>query len=146
MRRLVFGLALIVFVFSLAAHAQQPTVAREQPNPKTTPAYTLLIQRKVNVQAELETVLAEYSSSWPPTKKLQFELDALKGEMKKLAEIDEAQIPKLTNGYGMLLLRRASLESEAQSLSEQEGSEWPSLKQKQRELELLDAELKKLLE
>jgi uncharacterized protein involved in exopolysaccharide biosynthesis len=145
MRRLVFGVALIVFVFSLPAHAQQPTVAREQPNPKTTPAYSLLVLRKVKVQAELEALVAEYSSDWPAAKKLQFELDALKEEMKKLADTDEAQIPKLTNGYGTLLLRRASLESEIQSLSEEEGSDWPTLKQKQRELELLDGELKKLM-
>jgi uncharacterized protein involved in exopolysaccharide biosynthesis len=145
MRRLVFGIALIVFAFNLPAHAQQPAAAREQPNPKTTPAYSLLIQRKVKVQAELETILAEYTSDWPAAKKLQFELDALKREMKKIAEIDETQIPKLTSGYGTLILRRASLESEIQSLSEEEGSEWPTLKQKQRELELLDAELKKLM-
>jgi len=110
MRRLVLGVALIIFVFSLPAYAQQASVVREQLNPKTTPAYSLLVLRKVKVQAELETLVAEYSSDWPAAKKLQFELDALKGEMKKLAEIDETQIPKLTNGYGTLLLRRASLE------------------------------------
>ena len=143
MRRIVLAVGL--FVLSLPAYAQQATVAREQPNPKTTPAYSLLIQRKVKVQAELETLLAEYTSDWPAAKKLQFELDALKGEMKKLAEIDEAQTPKLTNGYGTLLLRRALLESDIESISEQEGSDWPTLKQKQRELDLLDAELKKLM-
>ena len=65
--------------------------------------------------------------------------------MKKLAETDEAQIPKLTNGYGTLLLRRAALESEIESLSQEQGSDWPDLKQKRRELELLDNELKKIL-
>jgi hypothetical protein len=145
MRRLVLGIGLIVFVFSLPANAQQATFVREEPNPKTTTAYGLLVQRKVKVQAQLETLLAEYSSDWPAAKKLQFELDALKLEMKKLAETDGAQIPKLTNGYGTLLLRKASLESEIQSLSEEQGSDWPDLKQKRRELELLDTELKKLM-
>ena len=144
MSRILSWAALIIFVCSIPAYAQQRN-AQVENNPKTTPAYSLLVQRKVKVQAELETLLAEYSSDWPAAKKLQFELDALKAEMKKLADTEEGQIPKLTNGYGTLLLRRAVLESEIQSLSQEQSSDWPDVKQKQRELELLDNELKKLL-
>jgi uncharacterized protein involved in exopolysaccharide biosynthesis len=145
MSRLLSRAVLTIFVVGIPAYAQQLNRALMETNPKTTPAYSLLVQRRVKVQAELETVLEEYSSDWPPAKRLQFELDALKVEMKKLAETDEAQIPKLTNGYGTLLLRRAALESEIESLSQEQGSDWPNLKQKQRELELLDNELKKIL-
>ncbi len=144
MNRLLSGAALIIFVSSIPAYAQQVS-AKVETNAKTTPAYSLLVQRKVKVQAELETVLAEYSNEWPPAKKLQFELDALEAEMKKVADTDEAQIPKLTNGYGTLLLRRAALDCEIQSLSQEQTSDWPGLKQKRRELELLDNELKKLI-
>lgn len=145
MSRLLSHALLTIFVVSMPTYAQQLNRAQMENNPRTTPAYTLLVQRKVKLQAELETVLAEYSSDWPPAKRLQFELDALKVEMKKLAETDEAQIPKLTNGYGTLLLRRAALEGEIESLSQEQGSDWPDLKQKRRELELLDNELKKIL-
>ena len=54
----------------------------------------MLIERQVKVQAHLETLLNEYSSSCPFAKQLQAELDALKVEMKKMSEIDEAMIPK----------------------------------------------------
>jgi len=137
--------ALIIFVSGIATYSQQLSAPRAETNARTTAAYSLLVQRKVKVQAELETLVKEYSSEWPPARTLQFELDALKAEMKKLVEIDEAQIPKLTNGYGTLLLRRAALQSEIQSLSAEEGPEWPTVKQKQRELELLDIELKKIM-
>jgi uncharacterized protein involved in exopolysaccharide biosynthesis len=145
MSRLLSRAVLTIFVVTIPAYAQQLNRVQMDTNPRTTPAYSLLVQRKVKVQAELETLLAEYSSDWPPAKRLQFELDTLKVEMKKLAETDEAQIPKLTNGYGTLLLRRAALESEIESLSQEQGSDWPDVKQKRRELELLDNELKEIL-
>ena len=105
----------------------------------------MLIQKKVKVQAELESLLNEYGSEWPKAKTLQFELDALKVEMKGMAEITEPQVPKLTSGYGTLILRKVSLKTEIQTLSLEWGSDWPAIKDKERELELLNKELQKVM-
>jgi hypothetical protein len=105
----------------------------------------MLIQHKVKVQAELESLLNEYGSDWPKSKRLQFELDTLKSEMKKMADIEESKVIKLTPGYGSLVLRRISLATDVHMLLEEESSEWPPLKDKQRELELLDKEIQKVM-
>lgn len=140
-----FLLALVfAFAFSPAAVLAQRTSTPEQ-NPKTTQAYSMLIQRKVKVQAELENLLSEYSSDWPQAKRMQFELDALRSEMKKMAEVEESNVIKLTPGYGALVLRRVSVMTEISMLTEEQSSQWPPLKQKQRELELLDKEIQKVL-
>jgi len=138
---LVFALA---FGFLPAATLAQKFSEPEQ-NPKTTPAYSMLIQQKVRLQAELENLLSEYTSDWPKSKKVQFELDTLKTEMKKMAEVEESKVSKLTPGYGSLVLRRIALATDVHMLSEEEGSDWPPLKQKQRELELLDKDIQKWL-
>ena len=140
-----FALVVVLAFAFLPAAALAQKVSESEQNPKTTQAYSLLIQHKVKVQAELEKLLSEYSSDWPESKKLQFELDTLKSEMKKMAEVEESKVIKLTAGYGGLILRRITLATEAHMLLEEEGSEWPTFKQKQRELELLDKEIQKLM-
>jgi hypothetical protein len=93
----------------------------------------------------LETLVSENSSEWPPAKRLQFELDALKIEMKKMSEIEESKVTKLTSGFGGLILRRVWLTGEIQSLLQDNGPEWPPTKETQRQLELLDKEIQKVL-
>src|SRR5690242_404480 len=109
----MFGLALMVY---LPVVYGQKAAVTEPVDPKTTPAYSMLIERRVNVQAHLETLLNDYSSDWPPTKKLQAELDAIKIEMKKLSEIDQPLVSKLTSGVGALILRKTVLISEIKAL------------------------------
>ena len=144
MKRFLSVLALAVILSSSAAYAQKISNSPET-DPKTTAAYSLLIQRKVKVQAELESLLEEFGSEWPKANTLQFELDALKIEMKKMAEVTERKVSKLTSGYGTLILRRVSLDAEIQTLLLEEGSDWPEVKDKQRELELLDKEIQKVM-
>jgi hypothetical protein len=145
MKRLLFTLAVMMVVSSASVYAQQVSPKRPEIDPKTTEAYSLLIQRKVKLQAQLETFVSENSSEWPPAKRLQFELDSLKIEMKKMSEVDESKVSKLTSGYGGLILRKVWLTGEMQFLSQDESPEWPSVKEKQRELELLDKEIQKIM-
>jgi hypothetical protein len=143
MKRLILILVLAFAFFPVTAFAQKASAPEQNPN--TTQAYSMLIQQKVKLQAQLENLLSEYSSDWPTTKKVQFELDTLRSEMKKMLEIEESKVIKLTSGFGSLVLRRITLATEVHVLLEEEGSEWPTYKQKQRELELLDKEIQKVL-
>ena len=136
-------LVLVLAFFPAATLAQK--ASEPEQNPRTTQAYCMLIQEKVKLQAELESLVSEYSSDWPKSKRVQFELDTLKSEMKKMAEVEESKVIKLTAGYGSLVLRRIVLATDAHVLLEEEGQEWPTFKQKQRELELLDKEIQKLM-
>jgi uncharacterized protein involved in exopolysaccharide biosynthesis len=142
MKRFLLALALGIMLSSSAAYAQNISSSLE---PRTTPAYSTLIQRRVKVQAQLESLLEEYSSEWPQAKTFQFELDALKIEMKKMLEVPEEKVSNLTSGYGTLILRRVSLDAEIQSLLLEYSPNYPGLKEKQRELELLDQETRKIM-
>jgi hypothetical protein len=144
MDRFTLSIAVALFI-PWGVYAQK--VSNNKPtDPTTSQAYSLLIQRRVKVEAEMETLLTEYDSDWPRVKKLRHELDALKLEMKSMREVADALTPKLTSGYGGLILRKVSLTSEIQSLLEEESPEWPPLKEKQRELELLEKQIQKVLQ
>jgi uncharacterized protein involved in exopolysaccharide biosynthesis len=144
MKRFLSACALLVVLLSSMAYAQK-TSDTPQADPRTSPAYSLLIQRKVKVQAELESLLMEYGADWPRAKTLQLEFDALRTEMKKMLEVSEPKLSRLTAGYGALILRRVSIDTEIQSLLLEVGSDWPGVKEKQRELELLDKEIQKIM-
>ena len=145
MKKLFATFAVMIVALSSTVFAQQVSPKQAEVDPKTSEAYSLLIQRKAKLQAELETLLREYSGEWPRAKQLQFELDTLKSEMKKMAAVDQSKVSKLTAGYGGLILRKVSLSGEIDTLLREEGSEWPTTKERQRELELLDREIQKIM-
>src|ERR1044072_7031364 len=135
MKRLFAAFAVMFVALSSAVFAQQVSPKQTEIDPKTSEAYSLLIQRKAKLQAQLETLVAEYSGEWPRAKQLQFEFDTLKDEMKKMAAVDETKVSKLTAGYGGLILRKVALSGELQALLLEASAEWPAAKEKQRELE-----------
>jgi hypothetical protein len=73
----ILSLVGLLLIFVPALYAQKP-VATKEVDPRTTPAYSMLIERRVKVQAHLETLLSEYTSDWPATRTLQAEFDALR--------------------------------------------------------------------
>jgi hypothetical protein len=62
-----------------------------------------------------------------------------------MAAVDPSKVSKLTAGYGRLILRKISLSAEVDTLLREEGTQWPTTKERQRELELLDQEIQKLM-
>jgi peptidoglycan hydrolase CwlO-like protein len=145
MKRLFTTFAVMIVALSSAVFAQQVSPKQAEVDPRTSEAYSLLIQRKAKLQSELETLLREYSGEWPAAKQLRFELDSLKGEMEKMAAVDQSKVSKLTAGYGGLILRKVSLSGEIDTLLREQSSEWPTTKERQRELELLDREIQKIM-
>jgi peptidoglycan hydrolase CwlO-like protein len=145
MKKLFTTFAVMIVALSSVVFAQQLSPKQAEVDPRTSEAYSFLIQRKAKLQAELETLLREYSGEWPPAKQLQFEFDALKAEMEKMAAVDQSKVSKLTAGYGRLILRKVSLSGEIDTLLREQSSQWPTTKERQRELELLDQEIQKLM-
>src|SRR5262252_6174050 len=112
----ILSVLILACAFACAATVFAQKLERSETDPRTTQAYSLLIQREVKVQAKLESVVSEYGSNHFMAKPLQFELDALKSEMKKMVELDETKINKLTLGYGNLILRRVDLATDVHML------------------------------
>jgi hypothetical protein len=136
-------LALLTMLASFVGYSQQ----QQQPrNARTTSAYSALTLRKVAVAAELKEILSENTSEYPGAKIRQFELDALDQEMNNMLELAESDLPKLTSGYGTLVLRKVRLESEIRALRLEYTSDYPDLIRKKNELNLLKEEIAKVME
>jgi uncharacterized protein involved in exopolysaccharide biosynthesis len=140
----IFAAVVLVIIASFVTYAQQ-TPCESVRDVKTTPAYSMLILRKVAVEAALQKVLSEYTSDHPSAKARQLELDVLNREMEKMAETEPLNLVKLTSGYGTLILQKVKLASEMQILRREYTSDYPDVKLKEVELNLLEHEIAKIM-
>lgn len=143
MKRIFAAVALLI-IASFVTYAQQAP-GESVSDVKTTSAYSMLILRKVAVEAALQQVLSEYTSDHPSAQIKQFELDVLNSEMEKMAGTVASNLVKLSSGYGTLILQKVKLASEMQALLLEYTSDHPDVKLKAVELNLLENELVKIM-
>lgn len=143
MKRILVAVASIIFM-SFVGYAQQASSERVT-DVETSSAYSMLILRKVAVEAELEGILSTQTRDSMDARVKQIELDALDGEIRAIGKTAEADLPKLTSGYGTLVLQRAKLESERQVLLLAHTSDFPGVRLKEVELNLLEHEIAKMM-
>lgn len=145
MKRLVIVLVLIGFashmVFGYAPQSgDAPSV-----NPKMTPAYELLVLRKVAVETALTDLSSQFTSESSQVINKRFELSLVTLEMDRMQRSERAQVPRLSVTYGNLLLRKVDLEVEFNEMRSQLTSEHPEVKRKRAEIGFLAREIDLLL-
>ncbi len=137
----------LVTAASCAAYGQaqssRPNLARDA---KATPAYEVLILRKVAVEADLYDLRAKFTSDSELFTTKRFELTFITREIDKLQRLEQVAIPKLTAVYGDLLLRRVALEVQLEDLRGRVTSDSPDFTRARTELAVLDREIAKLLD
>lgn len=149
MKRLFAALALTIAA-SFAAAGYAPQSAGGFSNePKTTPAYVVLVLRKAAVEADLADLSSKFTEDFPddgrdiPAKR--FELSALGREMKRMREVKREDVPKLSSAYGDLILSKVALEVELNGLLKGFTPDQPVVKKKMVELAALKREIETIL-
>jgi len=145
MKRILAAIALTV-VASYAVVGYAPQSAEElSGDPKTTPAYGVLILRKVAVEAELADLSAAFTSQHPDIQRKRFELSAISREMERMLAVVKSGMPKLSSTYGNLILRKVALEVELEDMLGSLTSQNPDIKRKKVQLAALEREIEKIL-
>ncbi len=139
------ALAFAAFASYAAAGFAPQAGVRPQDDPKTTPAYGVLVLRKAAVEAELAHVLEGFKSQHPAVGIKRFELAAVGREMEKMGGLDSSLAPRLSETYGNLILRKVALEVELRGLLGGYKPQHPVVKRKQVELAALEREIEKIL-
>lgn len=75
-------------------------------DPKTTPAYGVLVLRKASVEAELADLSGMFTSQHPSVESKRFESSVIGFEMSKVAAVEKSLVHKLSDTYGGLILRK----------------------------------------
>src|SRR5688500_15084315 len=105
-----FAIGILFFAFMAVAAAGQGTkkpVANDGPgsgNPKATAAYAELALRRAEMEADLESLLLDYTEDFPRVKELKFALGRVKSESERLTAIPPAEKDKATAALGKLIV------------------------------------------
>jgi uncharacterized protein involved in exopolysaccharide biosynthesis len=110
-----------------------------------TPAYEVLVLRKVTVETDLSDLQSRVTSDSPTFKAKSFELMTITREIERLQTLEKPALPKLTTTYGNLILRKVTLAVQLNDLRTKVTPESPDFKRTRTELAILERELDNLL-
>ena len=136
---------------SFAQKKASPETSKTPPpqstvNPvKSSPAFAEVLLRKTELQAELESLLIEYTEEYPKVKEARFELTAIQKELDRILAVKASEASKLTQALGKLMVRKLEIEADLWALRSKYDDEHPDVKRAKRKLEIFEASIKEIL-
>lgn len=110
---------------------------------KSSPAYAEILLRKVELEAEVESLLISYTEEFPKIKEAKFELSVLQKDLDKLLKQTDAS--KLTLALGKLIVKKNQIETDLWVLQNKFGEEYPEVKRTKRKLTSYQNAIKEIL-
>ena len=139
-QRILPTLALIVLsAWGAAAQDQDAGPIR------SSPAYSEILLRKTELQAEIEAVVADYTEANPRMLDMRFELAALDRSLERVFGVRPSETGKLTLALGKLIVRKAAMETDHARLLRANNKDHPDVKRTRRRLDIFDAAIKEVL-
>ncbi len=148
--RILILAAVLTFGASVSAFAQTP-VKLDTPQSKevgpirSSPAYAEAILRKTELQAELESMLPDYTEENPKVIDARFEIGVLTKDIDRLFGVRPTETSKLTEALGKLIVRRAAVATELHRLMRSYNKDHPEVKRAQRRVDIYDAAIREIL-
>ncbi|MEO6654485.1 MAG: hypothetical protein ABIO36_00230 [Pyrinomonadaceae bacterium] len=112
---------------------------------RSSPAYSEVILRRTEIQADLEAFSADYTEDNPKIIDLRFELSSLNRSLEKIFGVKVSEVGKLTLALGKLIVRRAALETDFARLMRTYNKDHPDAKRAKQRVEIFDAAIKEIL-
>ena len=143
-RRSAFLSLFLCFAFiataneAAAQNRESPAQQRQEVDGtvSATPAFAEVLLRKVELEAELEGLLIEYTDEFPRVVNLKHEVGLLNTEIDGLRKVPAEQSGKLTLALGKLLVKRAELSTDLWVLLKTYKEEHPDVKRAKRRVEI----------
>jgi hypothetical protein len=112
---------------------------------KSTAAYAEVALKRADVEAELESLLVEYTDEFPKVKELKYALSRIDAEALRLAPIRIADRDRATTALGKLMVRKVEAEVEHWKLQQDYADAHPEVKRAKRKVEIYENAIKEIL-
>ena len=150
MRRHLTITLLLIIAAAISAAAQNAPKSDEANGKEIGPvrsssAYAETLLRKTELQADLESMLADYTDENPKVIDARFEIGVLTRDMDRLFGVRPSETGKLTEALGKMIVRRAGLATDLNRLLRAYSKDHPEVKRAKRRVELFDAAIKEIL-
>lgn len=140
--------AFFLFVAVLESFAQKPAekaAADAKSAPAGSAAHAELLLKKTELQAELESLVLEYTDEYPKVKEIRFVLGTFDRDLARLEKVKASEVGKLTVALGKLMLRRVELETDLWKLQQAYKDEHPEVKRAKRRVEIFENAIRQIL-
>jgi hypothetical protein len=154
MTKTILVLLAVIFLTE-AAISQSPTAsaarraaeAADTSDPRrSSAAYAEVLLRRTEIEADLESMLVEYTEDYPKVKQERFELTLIEKESQRVLAVKPGEIAKLTAALGKLIVRKVELEGELWNLQQHLGDGHPDVKRAKRKVEIFERAIKEILD
>jgi hypothetical protein len=138
-------LVLIIAAAGVAQKPSPPTDTAAGGLIRSSAAYAELLLHKADLDSDLDALLVDYTEDYPKVKDIRLELSFLKTEMDRLLAIKPADVTKLSQALGKLMLRKVSLETQLDTLRTQYKDDHPDVRKARKKVETYEAAIKEIL-
>lgn len=112
---------------------------------RSSPAYAEVLLRRTELQADLESLILEYTEEYPKVKEIRFTLGLIQKESDRLTSVSPSDAAKLTLALGKLIVRKIELETDMWGLLKNYKEDHPDVKRAKRKIEIYEAAIKEIL-
>lgn len=131
-------------VFCQAQPKAVPTPTTVQSG-KATAAYAEVALKRADVEAELESLLVEYTDEFPKVKEFRFALTRIDAEATRLGTIKAAERDRATAALGKLMVRKVEAEIELWKVQQDYADAHPDVKRAKKKVEIYEKAIKEVL-
>lgn len=128
----------------VAEPSKTPAPAAANPA-RFSPAYAEMLLLKTEREAQLESLLIDYTEEYPKIKEARFQLTVIQKDMERLLAVKPAEVSKLTLALGKLMVRKVEIETDVWALRIKYSDDHPEVKRAKRKLEIYEAAIKEIL-
>jgi len=139
-----FSLIIVVLMASSVCLGQQASVASPD-QIRSSPAYAEILLRKTELQADFESVVADYTEAHPKIVDLRSEIASLERSSEKVLAVKLTDAAKLTLALGKLIVKKAVLDMELNRLTRGFNKDHPDVKRAKRRVEIFESAIGEIL-
>jgi hypothetical protein len=152
-RTLIYPVLVLLFVLSagLEVTAQSGTLpSKTSPSDvasaiRSSAAYAEVLVIRTDLEANLESLRADYTEEFPKVREIRIQLDLIKKETDRLFATKSSDTSRLTQALGKLMVRKVELESDLLSLQQQYKDGHPDVVKAKRKVEIYENAIKEIL-
>jgi len=131
---------------SYAQTASRPTVSQKaEAGARSTPAYAEIALKRTDVEAELESLLIDYTDDFPKVKELKHALTRIDAEAARLLSIKAADRDRATVALGKLMVRKVEAEIDLWKVQQDYADAHPDVKRARKKVEIFEKAIKEIL-
>ncbi|MEO5857375.1 MAG: hypothetical protein ABIR33_00345 [Pyrinomonadaceae bacterium] len=138
-----------LLIGTVSGFGQRPTRAVPTPasvqEAKATAAYAEVALKRADVEAELESLLVEYTDEFPKVKELKYALTRIDAEVTRLSSMKTAERDRATPALGKLMVRKVEAEIELWKVQQDYADTHPEVRRAKKRVEIFEKAIKEIL-